>query len=814
MSNQKSLEFGDFAREVIDVPVAEEMSESFLAYSLSVITSRAIPDVRDGLKPVQRRILYSMMQMGLRPENPHRKSARVVGDTMGRYHPHGDSAIYDTLVRMGQDFSRMVTMVDPQGNFGSLDDPPAAARYTECRLTNAAMDMVREIDEDTVEFRPTYDGEGEEPVYLPALVPNLLVNGTTGIAVGMATNMACHNLGEVYKAIELVMTKRRPKPTTDELMALLPGPDFPSGGIIVDDTSDEAAGLREIIETGKGTFRIRAKADVEQVAKNRQGIVITELPYQVGPEKVIAKVMDLVRNDKIRGVDPNHIVNLSDHINGMRLEIGCRPGVNPQAVLTDLYRLTPLEETFGVNNVVLVDNVPTTLGIYDLCKHYIAHRLDVVVRRSNYRLAKARDRHHIVSGLLIALDNIDDVITIIRRSADAAEARERLMMALDLSEVQATHILDMPLRRLTALERQKLIDERDELDAIIADLEKILGSENRRRKIVLSELAEVVEAYGTERRSRIVNAEDLAVYEHVEIAPDADVADEACVITLSTSGNLGRVPAVGAKRNKTGRHDVLRTSVLTTTTTPVTAITSEGRALIVTAYEVADGEGRARGASAAQVFGTNRGEDIHLLFVPGGDENVVLVTAGGVAKQLTPSEVAETRNAKTLIKLKPGDRVVAAFTAPAEADIVMVSTDAQALRTAVDSISVQGRGAGGVAGMKLKGGAEVCAAGAVVGDESVIVVTDQGAAKATPAAELDTKGRGGGGVRLTKLTDDERVAAASVAGLATLLVFMGSDGDPRKPDPNPVPFPLEPTKRDLTATRTERPILGLGASRW
>lgn len=371
------LEFEpSYAREIVDVPVAEEMSESFLAYSLSVITSRAIPDVRDGLKPVQRRILWSMLQMGARPGTPFRKSARIVGDTMGRYHPHGDSAIYDTLVRMGQDFSRMLPFIEPQGNFGSLDDPPAASRYTECRLSGAAIDMVSELDEDTVDFRPTYDGEGEEPVVLPAAIPNIIVNGTSGIAVGMATNMAPHNLREVAELIRLVMSKRRPKPTIDEMLTVLPGPDFPSGATVVNDD------LREAYKTGRGSFRVRANAHIEQINRSRQAIIVTELPYLVGPERVISKVQELANNGKLAGIAG--IADLSD-MAGLRIQIDLKPGVKPQVALSDLYRLTPLEETFGINNVVLVDGVPTTLGIYDLCRCYIAHRLEVIVRRTQYR---------------------------------------------------------------------------------------------------------------------------------------------------------------------------------------------------------------------------------------------------------------------------------------------------------------------------------------------------------------------------------------------------------------------------------------------
>ncbi|MEZ5341823.1 MAG: DNA gyrase subunit A [Acidimicrobiales bacterium] len=476
-----------FAREVIDVPVSDELGESFLAYSLSVITSRAIPDVRDGLKPVQRRILYSMREMRLYPDRPHRKCAHVVGDVMAKFHPHGDGAIYDTLVRLGQDFSRPVTLVDPQGNFGSLDDPPAAYRYTECKLTDAAIDLLGEIDEETVDFRPTYDGEAVEPVYLPALLPNLLVNGTSGIAVGMATNMAPHNLIEVYEAVKLVMAKRRPRPTIDELLAVIPGPDFPTGATIIDE------GLRDIYETGRGTFRVRATAEIVDI-KRRQGLVFTELPYLVGVERVMSKIKELVNTGKVNGIAD--VINLSDRKSGLRLVVELKTGVNPDLLLQQLYRLTPLEETFGVNNVVLVDGVPTTVGLYELCTHYINHRLDVVVKRSQFRLRKAQDRYHIIEGLIIAIDNIDLVVSIIRTSADSGEARGRLMSELTLSETPAEYVLELRLRRLTALAYDELVAEKAELLQTIDELEKILGSEQRQRTIVIKELGEVVDKYG------------------------------------------------------------------------------------------------------------------------------------------------------------------------------------------------------------------------------------------------------------------------------------------------------------------------------
>ena len=805
MSKQQKLlpEDQSFAREVIEVPVAEELKESFLAYSLSVITARAIPDVRDGLKPVQRRILYSMLRMGIRPDTPYRKSARVVGDTMGRYHPHGDAAIYDALARMGQPFSRGMTLIDPQGNFGSLDDPPAASRYTECRLTAAAMAMVGELDEDTVEFRPTYDGEATEPGYLPALLPNLLLNGTTGIAVGMATNMPTHNLAEVHAAITLTMNKRRPKPTIDEMLAVLPGPDFPSGGIVVDD------GIREAYETGRGTIRIRARAHVEDIGRGRQAIVVTELPYLVGPERVISKLKELNEAGRVTGIAD--FKNLSDRHTGLRLQVTVKPDHNPQAVLGELYRLTPLEETFGINNVVLVDGEPRTLGIHEMCRHYIDHRLDVVVRRTRHRLARAEERLHLVAGLLMALEVIDEVVAIIRGSEDAATARDGLMDRFDLSRLQTDHILDMPLKRLTALETRRLLDERDDLEASIRDFTTLLGSEKRQRTLVLDELAEAVESFGRPRRTEIVHPDDLPVFDSVTTTEDVD--DEPCVVTLSTSGQIGRSPVAGAKRATPGRHDVLVASLLTRTTATVTAVTSDGRALQVAAAELADGAGRARGAGAAQAFGTNRGEVIHTV-VAEGDEHLVVVTANGVAKRLTQDEVRATRSGKPLLKLRPGDRVVAAFTAHDGVDLVIVASDGQALRTPVDAVSVQGRGAAGVAGMKLRSGVVVVGAAPVLGDDTLITVTDTGGVKATPLSELEARGRGGIGVRVSKLADGSALSLAHIGQPMGLLAIMGTDEDPRRPDPNPVPLILEPTRRDLVSTASERQILAIGPARW
>ena len=806
MAQQQKLSFAkDFAREIIPVPVADEMSESFLAYSLSVITARAIPDVRDGLKPVQRRILYSMLGMGLRPTNPHRKCARVVGDTMGKYHPHGDMAIYEALVRLGQDFARMVTLVDPHGNFGSLDDPPAASRYTECRLTEAAMEMVREIEEETIDFRPTYDGESTEPLYLPGLLPNLLVNGTSGIAVGMATNMPTHNLREVFDAISLVMKKRRPKPTLKELLEVLPGPDFPSGGIIVDED------LKEAYKTGRGTFRIRAKVEFEKLTRTRQGIVVTELPYMVGPEKVVKKINELVVADKLSGIADAK--NLSDRKSGLRLLITLKPNVNPEAVLAELYKQTPLEETFGINNVVLVNGIPETLGIYDLCKHYVDHRLNVVNRRTQFRLDRAQDRLHIVEGLLIALENIDQVVSIIKGSEDVEDAKAELRKELKLSEIQATHILDMQLRRLTALEMQKILDESEELALHISEYKKILASEQRQRTIVLKELEEIVEIYGVDRSTEIIDLKDVPVYDDIPLIEEKDIPDEPCLITLSTSGRVGRSPIEGSRRSTPGQHDVLTATTFGSTLTSVFAITSEGRALSIQTADLGEIKGRSRGAAASKIFSTSKGEQVLTICSP-GEENIVLITSNGTAKRITPAELRETPNGKPVIKLKPNDKLAAAFTCPDGIDIVLVSSDAQTLRTSVDNISVQGRNAAGVLGMKLRDGVKVIGAGAAIGDGAVVTVTDTGTAKVTPFEELTSKGRGGTGIRNSKFTKEKRLVLAKVVGPEGLLTVMATDDDPKKADPVPVDLPLEPTKRDLVSSRTERRILDVGLPRW
>src|SRR3954447_24927639 len=508
----------DFTEHIVDIDVADEMQGSFLEYAYSVIYSRALPDARDGLKPVHRRILYRMAEMGLRPDRGHVKCARVVGDVMATLHPHRDTAIYDTLVRMAQPRSLRLPLVDGHGNFGSLgnDDPPAAYRYTECRLTAAAMAVTDGIDEGVVDLRPNYDDREMEPEVLPSAFPNLLVNGAAGIAVGMATNMAPHNLVEVVSAARHLIT--HPDAGLDDLMRFVPGPDLPTGGKIVG-----LDGIRDAYETGRGTFRTRATARVENVTPRRKGIVVTELPWGVGPERVKEKIADLVRGKKLQGITA--VDDYTDRHKGLRLVIEVKNGFNPEALLEQLYRLTPLEETFGINNVALVDGQPRTLGLKDLLEVYVAHRLDVVRRRSLFRRQKALDRLHLVDGLLVAILDIDEVIQVIRTSDDTAAARERLMSVFDLSETQANYILAMPLRSLTRFSRIELEAEQETLRTRIQDLTAILDSDALLRDTVSGELAEVVKAFGTPRRTVLLESSGTP---SAAAATPLEVADDPC----------------------------------------------------------------------------------------------------------------------------------------------------------------------------------------------------------------------------------------------------------------------------------------------
>jgi DNA gyrase subunit A len=590
---------------------------------------------------------------------------------------------------------------------------------------------------------------------------------------------------------------------------VLPGPDFPGGGIIVDDGS-----LRAAYETGRGTIRVRARASIEPVTAKRAAIVVTELPYMVGPERVVAKITELMRQGRLDGAAD--VKNLTDRNNALRVVVECRADADPQRVLTHLFRLTPLEETFGINNVALVDGVPTTLGLYDLCRHYVEHRLEVVVRRTRFRLDKARAREHIVAGLLVALDAIDRVIAIIRGSADVGQARDRLMSELELSEIQATHILDMQLRRLTALEIDRLRDELEELRARIAEYEGILRSERRQRRIVLDELRAVAAEFGGPRRSEIRAVEELPSEVPATTGPardELDLVDAGCRITLSTSGLLGRDDPDEPFTAKAGRHDVLAAAVDTITRSTVHVITDRARLLSVPAGRIPEVAGRSRGVAATEMFALARGERIvGLLAEP--TSPVLLVTREGVAKRIAPEVVRSTRNGNPVLNLKNSDRVVAAFTTSEGSEVAMVASDGQALRTLAANVPVQGVGAAGVAGMKLQRGASVVAAGPVEFGTTVVMVTDEGQLKVTDVAEIPSKGRATGGVRIVRLSGFETAVVAAWLVRGTTAATLVSDGDPRQPDPTPETLDLQPTRRDGVAHATPRRIVALGRPRW
>lgn len=567
-----------FEERILDIDVVDEMQGSYLEYAYSVIYSRALPDARDGLKPVHRRIVYQMDEMGLRPDRGYVKCARVVGEVMGKLHPHGDASIYDALVRMAQPFSMRVPLADGHGNFGSLgnDDPPAAMRYTECRPSEAANLMTESIDEDTVDFTPNYDGQEREPVALPAAFPNLLVNGSSGIAVGMATNMPPHNLGEVIAAARHLI--RYPNADLDTLMRHVPGPDLPTGGRIVGLT-----GIRDAYETGRGTFKIRATVAVDNVTARRKGIIVTELPFSVGPEKVIAKIKDLVGAKKLQGIAD--VKDLTDRAHGLRLVIEIKNGFVPEAVLEQLYKLTPMEESFGINNVALVDGQPLTLGLKELLEVYLDHRFDVVRRRSEFRRTKRRDRLHLVEGLLTALIDIDEVIRLIRSSDNSAQAKQSLMERFSLSDIQTQYILDTPLRRLTRFDRIELESEMERLTAEIAELTRILESDTELRKLVSTELAAVAKKFGTDRRTVLLESAG---------APAAtvplQVADDPCRVLLSSTGLLARTangePFPEDSEARRTKHDVIVSAVPATARGELGAVTSAGRLLRINVVDL------------------------------------------------------------------------------------------------------------------------------------------------------------------------------------------------------------------------------------
>ncbi|MFD4547648.1 DNA topoisomerase (ATP-hydrolyzing) subunit A [Streptomyces sp. NPDC058466] len=765
-----------YEEKILDIDVVDEMQGSFLEYAYSVIYSRALPDARDGLKPVHRRIVYQMNEMGLRPDRGYVKCARVVGEVMGKLHPHGDASIYDALVRLAQPFSMRLPLVDGHGNFGSLgnDDPPAAMRYTECRMADATSLMTESIDEHTVDFTPNYDGQEQEPDVLPAAYPNLLVNGSSGIAVGMATNMPPHNLGEVIAAARHLI--RYPGADLDTLMKYIPGPDLPTGGRIVG-----LSGIRDAYESGRGTFKIRATVSVENVTARRKGLVVTELPFTVGPEKVIAKIKDLVGAKRLQGIAD--VKDLTDRAHGLRLVIEIKNGFVPEAVLEQLYKLTPMEESFGINNVALVDGQPLTLGLKELLEVYLDHRFEVVRRRSEFRRGKKRDRLHLVEGLLVALLDIDEVIRLIRSSDNSAQAKERLIERFSLSEIQTQYILDTPLRRLTRFDRIELESERDRLNGEIDELTGILDSDAELRKLVSAELAAVAKKFGNDRRTVLLESAG---------APAAtvplQVADDPCRVLLSSTGLLARTANGDPfgevdEETKRTKHDLIVSAVPATARGEIGAVTSSGRLLRLSVIdlpqlpETASAPNLSGGAPISEFLSSLEADEtvICLTTLDESSPGLAIGTAQGVVKRVVP-DYPTNKEELEVITLKDGDRIVGAVELrTGEEDLVFITDDAQLLRYQASQVRPQGRAAGGMAGIKLTDGAKVISFTAVDPAVDAVVFTVAGSrgtlddsvqttAKLTPFDQYPRKGRATGGVRCQRFLKGEDCLSLAWAG--------------------------------------------------
>ena len=732
-----------------EVEITNEMEASFIDYAMSVIVARALPDVRDGLKPVQRRIIYSMFENNIGPGSAHRKCSKVVGDVMGNYHPHGDQAIYDALVRMGQDFSMRHLLIDPQGNFGSIDDPPGASRYTECRLTKLSTHLLEGINEDTVNFNPNYADELQEPSVLPSRYPNLLVNGSQGIAVGMATNIPPHNLGEVIDAA--LHTIDNPDASSEELLRFVKGPDFPTGGFLVG-----AGGIREALTTGRGSVKVRAVCDVQEVRKGRTAIVVTELPYQVSIERVVAKIKDLVDDKKMTGIA--EVRNESSDRVGTRLVIELKQNAVPQVVLNQLYKGTPLQDSFAYNMVALVDSVPRTLNLAEMIGYYLDHQMEVIERRTQFRLDQAQARAHILEGLIIAVDNIDEVIKIIRGSADTAEARENLISTFELSEIQANAILDMPLRRLTALEVDKLRTELAELRDTIAELEAILADPKRRWSIIKEELGSIRETFAEDRRSRLVPDEG-------DLSLEDLIADDELIITVSTTGYLKSVPAStyrtqgrggrGVKAAEVRDDDVVRHMVHTTAHAYLLFFTNKGLVHRIKAHAIPRQSRTAKGVMAQSVLPIEPDERIQAIIDTRDYETgryLVMVTRNGQAKKTEFKEYDSRNQTLVAIKLTDGDELVTVRTSNGSNDILIFTEGGMGIRFAEKDLRSMGRGTQGVRGIKLRDGDRVVGAVSNIDGDEVLLLTSGGYGKRTEMEEFRRQTRGGLGVKAFELT--------------------------------------------------------------
>ena len=750
---------------LIDVKLTSEMKTSFIDYAMSVIVARALPDVRDGLKPVQRRILYGMNELGVTPDKPHKKSARITGDVMGKYHPHGDSSIYEAMVRMAQWWSYRYMLVDGHGNFGSMDgDGAAAQRYTEARMSKFALEMLRDLNKNTVDFQDNYDGSEREPIVLPSRIPNLLVNGATGIAVGMATNIPPHNLSETIDAVKLMMDN--PEVTTRELMEVLPGPDFPTGGLVMGKT-----GIHRAYETGKGSIVLRSRTEIETTKSGRERIVVTEFPYMVNKTKVHEHIVRLAQEKRVEGITA---VRDESSREGVRFVIEVRRDASANVILNNLFKLTQLQTNFSFNMLAIEKGVPKILSLRQILADYIAHQKEVVVRRTQFDKDKAEARAHILEGLLIALDHLDEVIAIIRNSQTDSEAQAELMARFELTERQSQAILDMRLRRLTGLERDKIQNEYNDLLALIADLADILAKPGRVIAIIKKELDESKRKFGDARRT------ELMVGEVVSLEDEDLIEEEDVVITLSNKGYIKRLAQDEFRSQKRGGRgvqgtgvnddDFVRDIVSTSTHDHLYFMTNKGRVYRLKGYEIPEYGRTAKGLPIVNLLKLDEGETIQTVINAKSDEasennHLVFVTRQGLVKRTKEAEFKNIRqNGLIALKLREGDELINVFLTTGNEEIIIGTKFGYSVRFKENTIRSMSRMAAGVKGVTLRDGDQVVGAAAITDDQEVLIISEKGYGKRTSATEYPTKGRGGKGIKTANITDKN----GHLAGIATV----------------------------------------------
>ena len=761
-------------RGVKRINISKKMRTSFLDYAMSVIVSRALPDVRDGLKPVHRRILYAMHELGITADKSHKKSARIVGDVIGKYHPHGDIAVYETMVRMAQDFNYRYMLVNGQGNFGSVDgDSAAAMRYTEAKMSKISMELLRDINKNTVDFQENYDGNEKEPTVLPSRYPNLIVNGTSGIAVGMATNIPPHHLGEAIDAVLAVADN--PQLTTEELMEIMPGPDFPTGGIILG-----RSGIRRAYETGRGSIMIRGKVEIEQAKSGKETIIVTELPYQVNKARLIEKIAELVREKKIEGI--THLADESDRT-GMRIVIEVRRDSNANVILNNLYKQTALQSSFGINMLALVDKEPKVLSLREILQHYLDHQRVIIRRRTQYELERAEARAHILEGLRIALDHIDEIIALIRGSKTTAEAKSGLIETFELSERQAQAILDMRLQRLTGLERDKIEEEYKELLKLIEELKAILADDETLLNLIKEELLEIKERFADERRTEITTT-GLEMIEDEDLIPE-----ENLVLTLTHNGYIKRLPSNtyrsqrrggrGIQGMGTNEDDFVEHLLNTSTHDTILFFTSKGRVFRKKGYEIPEYSRTAKGLPIVNLLEVEKDEKVTAMIpIPEFDEEQYLffATKQGIVKR---TSIQEYRNIRTngiiALTLRGDDELIGVKLTSNEEDIIIGTRDGMLIRFKESDIRVMGRTAGGVIGIRLREEDYVIGMDLLNEEHEVLIVTEKGYGKRTPAAEYRIQTRGGLGLKTAQITErnGKLVAMKSVEGTEDIMIITG-----------------------------------------